>query len=479
MAGKAAPARKSKSAGRKPFVRASKDLYQEVTDTLVAHLESGALPWRGKRMWQAAGPLAPYNAVSGRSYRGYNLLHLMTVAMQAEGDTFDPRFCTFKQAKEKGWNVKKGAKSVPVFFYKQVTLRGSGDKPQDEASKALAMVRKMQHGGSATIADEAAMDAAERGVAGKKIWILKSFPVFHASQIEGIPELNPGESVWQPDEISTKILNGLRAQGMQFMQGGDTAGYSVARDCLHMPHEASFATGDDYSHVLLHECGHATGHSSRLNRGELGQDRESPAYAQEELVAEMTSAMLCAQVGIASDYTEHATYLQRWLTALRSDKKLLMRAAGAAASAADYLIDLVPDLRASLAQQRKQSADLDEEVDLDGLFGDDSDLPDDVPVMEVAGGEDAPQMAAADDLSDMLEEMGEEFTSIPEPEQGAAQPVETAELSADDPLMAAVDASDWFDEFVEDAPSSAPEPVAAPAVQVKGGLFKKRPVVSM
>lgn len=492
MAGKEAPRRKANSkGGRKPFVRATRDLYQEVTDSIVAQLEAGAVPWRGKRMWEATGPTAPYNAVSGRSYRGWNLLHLMAASMQMSDNVFDPRFCTFKQAKDKGWNIKKGAKSLPVFFYKQVTLRASGRRPEDEGSKALALVRKMQSTGSVTVSDESRMDAAEGQVAGKKIWILKSFPVFHASQVEGIPELTATEPAWEPNEVASQILDALRSQGMGFVEGGDMAGYSVARDCLLMPHKDAFGSDADYGHVLLHECGHATGHGTRLARPELGKDSESDDYAKEELVAEMTSAMLCAQVGLVSEYSEHAAYLQKWLKVLQSDKKLLMRAAGAAASAADYLIDLVPDLRASLAQQRKQSADLDEEVDLAGLFGDDGDCPDDVAVMNVAAvatetdeGLDFGDM----DMESMLDEMGEGFTSIPDPvepeqEAGEVMPVQSGgdEYATDDPrAAAAIDATDWFEEFVEEAPAAAAPVVTVAASQpVKGGLFKKRPVVSM
>lgn len=494
MAGKRAPTRKG---GRKPFVRATKDLYQEVTDSIVAQLESGELPWGGTNVkWQATGPTAPYNAVSGRSYRGWNLLHLMAVARRMSEDTFDPRFCSFKQAKEKGWNVKKGAKSVPVFFYKQVVIRGSGNRPDDEAGKAMALVRNMHGKGGATVNDEASMDRAEGQIAGKKVWLLKAFPVFHASQVEGIPPLVPADAAWEPNELAYKMVEGLRGQGMAFVEGGDVAGYLPVSDRMLMPHEAAFESVTDYAHVLMHECGHATGHASRLNRPDLGQDRDSDGYVREELVAEMTSAMLCAQIGITQDYTEHALYLRKWLDVLKSDKKFLMRAAGQAANAADYLIDLVPDLRASLAASRKASADLDETVDLDGLFGEGDEMPSDVPVMEVSGGDFEPEQGepvmgddeAGIDLSDMLADMGVSAGGEFEGEGGNADADDTSvpepEMSDDDPRQAAVavDASDWFDEFVEDAPAVTSEIEVAQTVSAArstGGLFKKRPVVSM
>lgn len=85
-----------------------------------------------------------------------------------------------------------------------------------------------------------------------------------------------------------------------------------------------------------HELGHWTGHSSRLDRLP-NTGFGSPAYAREELVAEMASAFLCAELGIVPT-VRHADYLGAWLSVLREDSRAIFRAASQASKAADYLL---------------------------------------------------------------------------------------------------------------------------------------------
>ena len=452
------PASRKAGSDKKPFVKVNRDLHQEVTDKIVAAIESGGLPWRSDKLWKSA-PTVPYNAASGRTYRGMNHLYLLGESIDRAPETggvIDPRFCSFKQAKDKGWNIKKGAKSVPVFFFKKVQIR-QGNMPQDEAGKALAMIdsAKANGGKMPTTANQKAMEGAEQGAVGKTVWLLRCFPVFHASQIEGMPELNAAaQPDWDTSVVTRQMLDGLKDTGMGFIEGGNVAAYMPTRDALKMPVVGDFVSAEAYDHVLVHEMGHATGHASRLDRSILNT-RESDEYAKEELVAEMTSAMICSQLGISDDLTRHAEYMKSWLTALKNDKRLLVKAAGLAASASDYLIDLVPELRNQIVAQRKVELD-DATVDLDDVF-DQSAIDGSASVsIDLSEFEVLPDGV---DLSefDVEVEGASPVEVAPAPTEDEDGPVVAGSAlkgrSVDDPLMAAsgeVDIGDWFNDNVED-----------------------------
>ena len=141
-------------AGKSGFKR--QDHYQELTDRVVAALENGVRPWQ--RPWnpdKAGGPSMPVNGATGRRYHGVNTLVLGMSTLAFEHN--DPRWCTYRQANEKGWQVRRGEKATIVYFFKQLQVDDRDAPP------------------------EAGEDAV------KRIPLLRSFPVFHASQIDGVP----------------------------------------------------------------------------------------------------------------------------------------------------------------------------------------------------------------------------------------------------------------------------------------------------
>jgi antirestriction protein ArdC len=111
-------------------------------------------------------------------------------------------------------------------------------------------------------------------------------------------------------------------------------------DWLHMPEKTRFASVEEYYSTLFHELSHSTGHSSRLDR-KLDTDPKpfgSPDYGKEELVAEMSAAFLCSHAGIQPAVIgNQAAYLAGWLKQIKSDKKLVISAAGQAQRAADWI----------------------------------------------------------------------------------------------------------------------------------------------
>jgi antirestriction protein ArdC len=298
--------------GARKSNRVPRDHYQEVTDRIIAALEAGTPPWR--KPWdpnKAGGPAMPRNAATGQRYRGINVLTLGMSGLAFRSG--DPRWATYKQAEDRGWQVRRGERGTTGYFFKRLELRDDS-RPED---------------------GEDAM---------RRIPLLRAFTLFHASQIDGIPAYVPptvAEAPWRAPEAAEIVLAN---SGAVIRTGGDRAFYSPATDHIQMPPKAAFATAPGYCGVLIHEMSHWSGAPSRLNR-DLGNSFGSHDYAREELRAEIGQVMVCAELGIADcDFSNNAAaYVASWLEKLRSDRKEIFRAAADAQRIADYLLAFHPD----------------------------------------------------------------------------------------------------------------------------------------
>lgn len=287
-----------------------RDHYQEMTDRVIAALEAGAPPWR--KPWNpdvAGGAAMPVNAATGRRYRGINVLTLAMSKLAFSSE--DPRWTTCKQASARGWQIRGGERGTTVFFFKQLQL---GD-------------------------DRASDSTDERG---KRIPVMRTFTVFHASQIDGIPAFTPPKATQPIAERIDSVEAIVRNSGAVIRIGGDLAFYSPATDHIQMPLDVAFHSTEDRASTLLHECGHWSGAKDRLNRDLTGRFG-SALYAKEEARAEFSSLMVGGVLGLPTDIQNHASYLASWIEVLKNDKRELFHAAADAQKIADYLLAFHPD----------------------------------------------------------------------------------------------------------------------------------------
>ena len=96
-----------------------------------------------------------------------------------------------------------------------------------------------------------------------------------------------------------------------------------------LPERDQFASANGYYQTAMHELGHATGHSDRMNRETLTNgvgDFGSTEYAREELRAEISAMMTGERIGIGHDGSRGAAYVEGWLKALEKDPKEIYKA---------------------------------------------------------------------------------------------------------------------------------------------------------
>jgi antirestriction protein ArdC len=283
------------------------DIYQAVTDRVVAALELGNIPWITP--WNVSPEQTiPANLSSGHRYRGINVL-LLNMTQIAQGYPLN-RWLTFHQAKSLGASVRKGEHGSTVVFFKMLEVE----------------------------------DRVKAGTADRKVVpLLRSFTVFNAAQVDGLPEALTSRPVptntFTPNEAAEAVLV---ASGASIQHGGARAFYRPADDSIQLPPKGVFVSPERYYGVALHELTHWSGHPDRCNRPLLGR-QHLEAYAHEELIAELGASFLCNQVGIHTEL-QHAAYLDSWLQALKSDKRLIFSAATAAQKASDFILGLCPHL---------------------------------------------------------------------------------------------------------------------------------------
>ena len=286
-----------------------KDHHLELTNSIIDLMEqSKALNW--ERPIFVCNEL-PFNPVTGTKYKGINVVSLMTARLE------DPRFMTYKNveelAKKSGteMHVKKGAKGIPVFKAVQVMFndKSSGDVDSEEEGGTKAFW-KMKYAGT----------------------------VFNASQIEGITPYVKRERATGSHEEFENLVEALKERTSLKIEHSELgrAFYSPSQHLVHMPNKERFKSLESYIDTSLHEFGHSTGPA--LGR-DMSGGKDTAAYAKEELVAELSSVFMAAELGVVHDirrHENHAAYLESWLQALKNDKSLIFSAAQKASKATEY-----------------------------------------------------------------------------------------------------------------------------------------------
>lgn len=329
--------------------REKRDIYQEITNTIIEAMEKGELPWQ--KAWDgkigAVLTAKPINGATKRPYTKENLIYLWYIA-QNKGDGKDPRFYTFNQAKQLGYSIKKGAKGHVVkqgFF--ATKDRFGQPLPEDEqhwtytlstvfhASDVVQYVQVLDKDGQPVT--EPVLDEK-----GQPKMNADGNPIVKCVfEQRPIPEYVPPTNGYTHEEVQELAENMLIRSGAVIKHDqADRAFYTPTKDEIHLPPRECFKELVDYYATALHELSHWTGHSSRLNR-KMGTSFASPEYAKEELRAEMASVYLSMDLGLPVNTFSHAAYTQSWLKELKNDKMEFFKASNDAIKITNYLHNLV------------------------------------------------------------------------------------------------------------------------------------------
>jgi antirestriction protein ArdC len=283
------------------------DVYTRITNQIISHLEKGVRPWC--RPWNAehaAGRINRPLRHNGQSYSGINVLSLWASAMTQSFAA--PIWMTFRQATEFDAHVRKGEKGSLVVYANSITRTERDEKTGDEIDREIPF--------------------------------LKGYTVFNVEQIDGLPEIYYAKAAPVRDPVARidhaeKFFAGI---GAIVKHGGNRAFYAQELDYVQMPPFEAFRDAESYYATMAHELTHWTKHPSRLDRDCGRKSWGDAGYAAEELVAELGSAFLCADIELHQEPREdNAAYIATWLEVLKNDNRAIFTAAAHAQRAAAYL----------------------------------------------------------------------------------------------------------------------------------------------
>ena len=298
--------------------------YDVITKAIIAALDRGTVPWQ--KPWQKPrrdgfNPNIAHNAVTGKAYRGLNVVTLWAVS--EEKGYRSNTWLTFKQAKQLGGSIRKGEKAATVTWWDVITKEVEDEKTRE--------------------------------IKAKKIFYVRLYFVFNLEQTDGVtlpkkiaaqqPEELPEDDGFDVIDAAQSIVDGfLGSDNAPTLQhhDQDRAYYSPVGDYVRLPLRTAFQEPSGYYATAFHELGHSTGHHTRLKRLDKDAAKLAPFgsedYSKEELVAELTSAFLSAEVGVDNTRANSASYIAGWLRVLKDDTSLVSKAATKAQQAANLIL---------------------------------------------------------------------------------------------------------------------------------------------
>ena len=274
------------------------NVYEVITERILAQLESGVIPWR--RPWEQ---VESKNVATGKKYRGINAITL-------PGGFFG----TFAQVKALGGHVKKGVHGFPVVFFSFPSGKEGEEEHEEETEKK-----------------------------GRTAPIIRYYHVFRIEDCEGIDltQFKAEEGNPSSIEAAEAIVMGMQSRPKIVEKSGKEAFYCPSTDTVQIPSRSQFPKIEEFYSTLFHELSHSTGHADRLGRKTLTELAAfgSANYGKEELVAEFGASFLCGEARIDNTTVKNsASYIDSWKKAIKADSKLVLQAAGLGQKAADYIL---------------------------------------------------------------------------------------------------------------------------------------------
>lgn len=342
----------------------SDEILKKFADMMVKIIETAkANNW--KKGWMGVNGSVqglPQN-ISGRTYSGGNSFFLMFNT--AEQGYKTPVYMTFLQAKDQNLQVKPGEKSVPVFKWGLSIKDEDGNKISEEVYNTMSkeersklVVRPFPRVFSVFNIDQTNLEEVNK----------KKYDAIVARFKVPEQEVKDTDGMYVNEALDRMFETKAWYAKIQYDKPSEQAFYRPSTDTIVLPMKSQFKLGQtpeevyrdgmEYYSTALHEMAHSTGHEDRLDRsfGQHGTDN----YAHEELIAEMTSALVGSTMGFDRKILENnANYLSGWLNRLKGKPETISTIMTDVGKASDMIIDKIDEQRIALNQMPLKAGNLE------------------------------------------------------------------------------------------------------------------------
>ena len=354
--------KKTNSSGKRK--NKSDEILKKFADMMVKIIETAqANNW--KKGWMGVNGSVqglPQN-ISGRTYSGGNSFFLMFNT--AEQGYKTPVYMTFLQAKDQNLQVKPGEKSVPVFKWGLSIKDEDGNKISEEVYNTMSkeersklIVRPFPRVFSVFNIDQTNLEEVNK----------KKYDAIVARFKVPEQEVKDTDGMYVNEALDRMFETKAWYAKIQYDKPSEQAFYRPSTDTIVLPMKSQFKLGQtpdevyrdgmEYYSTALHEMAHSTGHEDRLDRsfGHHGTDN----YAHEELIAEMTSALVGSTMGFDRKILENnANYLSGWLNRLKGKPETISTIMTDVGKASDMIIDKIDEQRVALNQMPLKAGNLE------------------------------------------------------------------------------------------------------------------------
>lgn len=360
--------REELNAGKKERAEARiNSALQTFADMIIARMETiEASNW--KKGWTDGEAMIglPQN-VTGRVYTGSNAFLCQLHTMKKNYKV--PVYFTHKQIRDLGAHPKKGEKSIPIFKWglsiynrengKKVTLKEYDSFPKEERDEKYKVIPYLK------IFKEWNIDQTNLEEVNKEKYdaLLSKFET---------KEIKDDKGMYSNAAIDQMLASQSWVCPVEYNQQNPSALYNKSKDLIIVPRKDQFKIsdtpeeiykdGEEYYSSLIHEMAHSTGHESRLNRLNPDGKFGGSEYAKEELVAELTAAMVGSALGFDSRIRDNNTaYIKSWMNALKKEPKFLLSVMSDVNKASAMVIEHIDEQRVKLGEKALLEGNLDGE----------------------------------------------------------------------------------------------------------------------
>lgn len=341
---------------------------QKFSDMLIARMEQ-MKESKWKKGWtdgRTAQFGLPQNLV-GRPYTGSNAF-LCQIHTTMEHYRM-PVYLTIKQIRDAGGMIKKGEHSIPIFKW-DLRIKDKDGKKLSESDyrnmtkeeQAECTVRPYLKVYNEWNIDQTNLEEVNKE---KYDAILKRFKSEPIKDEVGMYKNEAFDNLLKEQSWVCPI---------EYEKFNESAFYSPKRDQIVVPSkkqfnisntpEDVFKDGMEFYGTTIHEMAHSTGHESRLGRDGIVKIDQfgSDQYAKEELVAELTSALIGNAMGFDSRIRENnIAYLQNWIGSLKKDPKFLKSVMSDVNKSSKMVLEHIDDQRRKLGEKALLDGSLDGE----------------------------------------------------------------------------------------------------------------------
>lgn len=341
---------------------------QKFSDMLIARMEQ-MKESKWKKGWtdgRTAQFGLPQNLV-GRPYTGSNAF-LCQIHTTMEHYRM-PVYLTIKQIRDAGGMIKKGEHSIPIFKW-DLRIKDKDGKKLSESDyrnmtkeeQAECTVRPYLKVYNEWNIDQTNLEEVNKE---KYDTILKRFKSEPIKDEVGMYKNEAFDNLLKEQSWVCPI---------EYEKFNESAFYSPKRDQIVVPSkkqfnisntpEDVFKDGMEFYGTTIHEMAHSTGHESRLGRDGIVKIDQfgSDQYAKEELVAELTSALIGNAMGFDSRIRENnIAYLQNWIGSLKKDPKFLKSVMSDVNKSSKMVLEHIDEQRRKLGEKALLDGSLDGE----------------------------------------------------------------------------------------------------------------------